>query len=65
MLARCAGMKGAYVGPVMDLITSDGGLAVLTALGIVATTLSIVRDAKAQKARVVTEEVRTDLRHAA
>jgi F0F1-type ATP synthase assembly protein I len=49
----------------MDLITSDGGLVVLTALGIVATAFSIVRDAKAQKARLVTEEVRTDLPHAA
>jgi len=58
-------MRGAYVVPVMDLITSDGGLAVFTALGIVVTTLSIVRDAKAQKARVVTEEVGTDLPHAA
>lgn len=58
-------MKGAYVVSVMDLITSDGGLVVLTALGIVATAFSIVRDAKAQKARLVTEEVRTDLPHAA
>jgi F0F1-type ATP synthase assembly protein I len=49
----------------MDVITSDGGLAVFTALGIVATALSIVRDAKAQKARVVTEDFRTDLPHAA
>ena len=49
----------------MDLITSDGGLAVLSAVGIVVTALSIVRDARAQKARLVTEEVSTDLPNAA
>jgi hypothetical protein len=58
-------MRGAYVDPVMDLITSDGGLAVFTAVGIVVTAFSIVRDAKAQKARIVTEEVRTNLPNAA
>ncbi len=58
-------MKGAYVDSVMDLITSDGCLALLTAVGIVATAFSIVRDAKAQKARMVTEEVRTNLPNAA
>ena len=49
----------------MDLITSDGGLAVFTAVGIVVTAFSIVRDAKAQKARRVPEEVRTNLPNAA
>jgi hypothetical protein len=49
----------------MELLTSDGSLAVLTALGIVATAFSIVRDAQAQKARLVTEEVRTDFPKAA
>ena len=58
-------MRGAYVDSLMDLITSDGGLAVLTAVGIVATAFSIVRDAKARKARMVTEEVRTNLPNAA
>jgi len=58
-------MRGAYVGAVMELLTSDGSLAVLTALGIVATAFSIVRDARAQKARLVTEEVRTDFPNAA
>jgi len=49
----------------MELLTSDSGLALLTALGIVATAVSIVRDARAQKARLVTEEVRTDFPEAA
>jgi len=48
----------------MDLLTTDGGLAVLSALGIVATAVSIVRDARAQKARLVTEEVPTDFPNA-
>lgn len=62
---RRAGTRGAYVIPVMELLTSDGSLAVLTALGIVATAVSIVRDAKAQRARAVTEEVPADLPRAA
>jgi hypothetical protein len=51
----------------MDLVMGDGGLAIFTAAGIVATAVSIVRDARAQKARVVTvtEEVPVDLRRAA
>ena len=49
----------------MELITSDGGLAVFTAVGIVVTAFSIVRDAKAQKARRAPEEVRTNLPNAA
>ena len=49
----------------MELLTSDSGLALLTALGIVATAVSIVRDARAQKARLVTEEVPTDFPEAA
>ncbi len=58
-------MRGAYELRVMELLTSDSGLAFLTALGIVATAVSIVRDARAQKARLVTEEVRTDFPEAA
>jgi hypothetical protein len=51
----------------MDLLTSDGGLAILVAIGIVATAVSIMRDAKAQKARVVavTEDVPADYGRAA
>jgi hypothetical protein len=51
----------------VDLVTSDGGLAILAAIGIVATALSIVRDAKAQKAQVVavTEDVPIDYGRAA
>jgi hypothetical protein len=50
----------------MDLLTGDGGLAIFTAAGIVATAFSIVRDAKAQKARVaVADEAPVDLRRAA
>ena len=58
-------MRGAYELRVMELLTSDSGLAFLTALGIVATAVSIVRDARAQKARLVTEEVPTDFPEAA
>jgi len=65
MLARRAGMRAAYVLPVMELLTSDGSLAVLTALGIVVTAVSIVRDARAQKSRLATEEVRTNFPNAA
>jgi hypothetical protein len=50
---------------VLDLLTSDGALAIFAAVGIVATAVSIVRDAKAQKARLVTEEVPVDLGRAA
>jgi hypothetical protein len=49
----------------MELLTSDGGLAAFTAIGIVATAISIVRDARSQRARLVTEEVPVDLRRAA
>jgi hypothetical protein len=49
----------------MDLLTSDGGLAIFTAVGIVATAFSIVRDTKAQKARLVTEDVSVDYPRAA
>jgi hypothetical protein len=51
----------------MDLLTSDGGLAIFAALGIAVTAVSIVRDAKVQKARLVTvpEEATVDLRRAA
>jgi len=51
----------------MDLLTGDAALAIFTAVGIVATAVSIVRDAKQQKARLVTvtEEVPVDLGRAA
>ena len=48
----------------MDLLTGDAALAIFAAVGIVATTVSIVRDAKEQqKAHLVTvsEEIPVDL----
>lgn len=60
-------MRGAYLFRVMDILTGDAGLAIFTAAGIVATAVSILRDAKAQKARIstVAEKVAIDLRRAA
>ncbi len=60
-------MRGAYPFRMMDLLTGDAGLAIFTALGIVVTAVSIVRDAKQQKARLVTvaEEAPIDLSRAA
>lgn len=60
-------MRGAYAYGMVDLVTSDGGLAILAAVGIVATAVSIVRDAKAQRAQVVavTEDVPIDYGRAA
>jgi len=51
----------------MDLLTGDAGLAIFTTVGIVMTAISIVRDARAQKARLVTvaEEAPGDLPRAA
>jgi hypothetical protein len=53
----------------MDLLTGDAGLAIFTAVGIVVTAVSIVRDAKVQKARLTTviedSPVDLDLRRAA
>jgi len=51
----------------MDLLTGDGGLVIFAAVGIVATAVSILRDAQGQKARIVavTEEIPTDLGRAA
>ena len=51
----------------MDLLTGDAALAIFTTVGIIATAVSIVRDAKQQKARLVTvtEEVPVDLGRAA
>jgi hypothetical protein len=53
----------------IELLTSDGGLAIFATVGIVATAVSIVRDAKAQKARafgdLVPEEVSVDFPSAA
>ena len=60
-------MRGAYPFRMMDLLTGDAGLAIFTAVGIVVTAVSIVRDAKGQKARVVTvaEDAPVDLPRAA
>jgi len=62
-LARHAGMTGAYALRMMDFLTGDAALAIFTTVGIVATAVSIVRDAKEQKSRLVTvsEEVPIDL----
>jgi hypothetical protein len=51
----------------MDLLTGDTALAIFTSVGIVVTAVSIVRDAKEQKARLlsVTEEIPVDLGRAA
>ena len=51
----------------MDLLTGDAALALFTAVGIVVTAVSIVQDAKEQKARLltVTDETPVDLRRAA
>ena len=49
----------------MELLVSDSGLAVFAALGIAVTAASIVLDARAQKARVVAEEVPVDFGRAA
>jgi hypothetical protein len=51
----------------VDLLTGDAGLAIFAAVGIVATAVTIVRDAKEQKARLlsVSEEIPVDLGHAA
>ena len=56
-------MAGAYALRMMDFLTGDAALAIFTTVGIVATAVSIVRDAKEQKARLVTvsEEVPIDL----
>ena len=59
-------MRGAYPFRMMDLLTGDAGLAIFTAVGIAVTAVSIVRDAKVQKARlVVIEEAPVDLGRAA
>jgi hypothetical protein len=60
-------MRGAYAYGVMDLVTSDGGLVILAGIGIVATAVSILRDAKAQRAQVVavTEDIPVDYDRAA
>jgi hypothetical protein len=60
-------MKGAYPFRMMDLLTGDAGLAIFTAVGIAVTVVSIVRDAKDQKARLVTvaEDAPVDLPRAA
>jgi len=60
-------MRGAYPFRMMDLLTGDAGLAIFTAIGIAVTAVSILRDAKGQKDRLVTvvEEGPVDLRPAA
>ena len=47
-------MRAAYLFRMMDLLTGDAGLAIFTAVGIAVTAVSIVRDAKVQKARLMT-----------
>jgi hypothetical protein len=56
-------MRGAYLFRMMDLLTGDAGLVIFTAVGIAMTAVSIVRDARVQKARLVTvtEDVPVDL----
>ena len=56
-------MRGAYPFRMMDLLTGDAGLAIFAAVGIAVTAVSIVRDAKVQKARLMTvlEEAPADL----
>jgi len=56
-------MTGAYALRMMDFLTGDAALAIFATVGIVATAVSIVRDAKEQKARLVTvtEEIPIDL----
>jgi hypothetical protein len=51
----------------MDLLTGDAGLAIFAAVGIAVTAVSIVRDAKVQKARLlaVAEETPVELSRAA
>ena len=60
-------MGGAYPICMIELVTGDAGLVIFTTVGIVATVVSIVRDAKEQKARLVavTEQAPLDLRRAA
>jgi hypothetical protein len=60
-------MRGAYPFRMMDLLTGDAALAIFAAVGIAVTTVSIVRDAKVQKARLVTvvDEGPVDLGRAA
>jgi hypothetical protein len=60
-------MRGAYPFRMMDLLTGDAGLAIFAAVGIAVTAVSILRDAKVQKARVmaVVEEAPVDLSRAA
>jgi hypothetical protein len=41
----------------MDLVTSDAAILFLAIVGMIGTSVSIVRDAKAQRARLQTEEV--------
>ncbi len=48
----------------VELLTSDGALFVFTTLGIAATAVSIVRDAKARKAQLVVERVPVELSRA-
>ena len=60
-------MRGAYLFRMMDLLTGDAGLAIFTAVGIAMTAVSIVRDARVQKARLFTvaEEAPVELSRAA
>jgi hypothetical protein len=48
----------------MDLLMSDGAILLLAMVGITTTAVSIIRDARAQRARVQTEEVPVEIRAA-
>jgi hypothetical protein len=61
MLARHSGMTGAYEDPVIDLLTSDPGILLFTSVGIVATAVSILRDAREQKVRLVSQDASGDV----
>ena len=44
----------------IDMLTGDGALFVFSAIGLAVTAVSIVRDTRAQKDRLATEEIRLD-----
>ena len=46
---------------VVDLLTSDFALFVFAVVGIAGTAVSIARDARAQRASVVAQEIRVEL----
>jgi len=44
----------------IETLTGDGALAIFSAVGLVVTAVSIVRDTRAQKQRLATEELPLD-----